>query len=116
MESVITAKDVDIIYEIPLVLHKEGLDDIILENLKIWTKEPDFSKWENIVSKIKKLKKEVTIGVVGKYIDLKDKSLLLLDDANKIKRLKKTLAKLIQDEKYESAALVRDKIDKISKS
>ena len=72
VESVITAKDVDIIYEIPLVLHKEGLDDIILENLKIWTKEPDFSKWENIVSKIKKLKKEVTIGVVGKYIDLKD--------------------------------------------
>ena len=70
VESVITAKDVDIIYEIPLVLHKEGLDDIILENLKIWTKEPDFSKWENIVSKIKKLKKEVTIGVVGKYIDL----------------------------------------------
>ena len=66
VESVITAKDVDIIYEIPLVLHKEGLDDIILENLKIWTKEPDFSKWENIVSKIKKLKKEVTIGVVGK--------------------------------------------------
>ena len=50
------------------------------------------------------------------YIDLKDKSLLLLDDENKIKRLKKTLAKLIQDEKYESAALVRDKIDKISKS
>tara|TARA_Y100001970_G_scaffold126414_1_gene156324 strand:+ start:8394 stop:9998 length:1605 start_codon:yes stop_codon:yes gene_type:complete len=72
VESVITAKDVDIIYEIPLVLHKEGLDDIILENLKIWTKEPDFSKWENIVSKIKKLKNEINIGVVGKYIDLKD--------------------------------------------
>ena len=72
VESVITAKDVDIIYEIPLVLHKEGLDDIILENLKIWTKEPDFSKWENIVSRIKKLKNEVTIAVVGKYIDLKD--------------------------------------------
>ena len=68
VESVITAKDVDIIYEIPLVLHKEGLDDIILENLKIWTKEPDFSTWENIVSKIKKLKKEVTIGVVGKLL------------------------------------------------
>ena len=72
VESVITGKDVDIIYEIPLIFHKEGLDDIILENLKIWTKEPDFSKWENIVSKIKKLKNEVTIGVVGKYIDLKD--------------------------------------------
>ena len=72
VESVVTAKDVDIIYEVPLIFHKEGLDDIILESLKIWTKEPDLSKWENIVTKIKKLKNNVTIGVVGKYIDLKD--------------------------------------------
>ena len=72
VESVITAKDVDGIYEIPLILHKEGLDAIILEDLKIWTKEPDFSKWETIVAKIKRLKNEVSIGVVGKYIDLKD--------------------------------------------
>jgi len=72
VESVITAKDVDIIYEVPLIFHKEGLDDIILESLKIWTKEPDLSRWENIISKIKKLKNEITIGVVGKYIDLKD--------------------------------------------
>ena len=72
VESVVTAKDVDIIYEVPLIFHKEGLDDIILESLKIWTKEPDLSKWENIVTKIKKLKNNVTIGVIGKYIDLKD--------------------------------------------
>tara|TARA_B100000131_G_scaffold117769_1_gene114656 strand:+ start:95410 stop:97023 length:1614 start_codon:yes stop_codon:yes gene_type:complete len=72
VESVITAKDVEIIYEVPMIFHKEGLDDIILETLKIWTKEPDLSKWENIISKIKKLKNKTTIGVVGKYIDLKD--------------------------------------------
>ena len=72
IESVITALDVDVIYEVPLIFHKEGLDDIILESLRIWTKEPDLSKWENIISKIKKLKYKTTIGVVGKYIDLKD--------------------------------------------
>ena len=72
IESVITALDVDVIYEVPLIFHKEGLDDIILESLKIWTKEPDLFKWENIISKIKKLKYKTTIGVVGKYIDLKD--------------------------------------------
>ena len=72
IESVITALDVNVIYEVPLIFHKEGLDDIILESLKIWTKEPDLFKWENIISKIKKLKYKTTIGVVGKYIDLKD--------------------------------------------
>tara|TARA_Y100000590_G_scaffold151103_1_gene173640 strand:- start:11627 stop:13240 length:1614 start_codon:yes stop_codon:yes gene_type:complete len=72
VESVITAKDVDIIYEVPIIFHKEGLDDIILETLKIWTKEPDFSKWENVVAKTRRLKHEVSIGVVGKYIEHKD--------------------------------------------
>ena len=81
VESVITAKDVEIIYEVPLIFHKEGLDHIILETLKIWTKEPDFSKWESIVSKIKRLnktqkingkQKTTTIGIVGKYIEHKD--------------------------------------------
>ena len=65
MESVITAKDVEIIYEVPLIFHKEGLDHIILETLKMWTKEPDFSKWENVVAKTRRLKHEVSIGVVG---------------------------------------------------
>ncbi|MEE2702370.1 MAG: CTP synthase [Thermodesulfobacteriota bacterium] len=81
VESVITAKDVEIIYEVPLIFHKEGLDHIILETLKMWTKEPDFSKWESIVSKIKRLNKPLksgvkqkttSIGVVGKYIEHKD--------------------------------------------
>ena len=71
-EEVITAKDVDHIYEIPLVFSKERLDEIIAEHLNMWTRKPDLSGWEQIVEKLKKPKHTVTIGVVGKYVSLKD--------------------------------------------
>ncbi len=69
-DAVITAKDVDTIYEVPIVFHKEGLDEKIVEKLNIWTKSPDLSDWETIVDKIKSPKKTVTIAIVGKYVDL----------------------------------------------
>lgn len=71
-DAVITAKDVDVIYEIPLVFHREGLDEKIVSLLNIWTKRPDLSKWERIVDLLRNAKKEVDIGVVGKYVRLKD--------------------------------------------
>ncbi len=69
-DAVITAKDVDTIYEVPIVFHKEGLDEIIVDKLNIWTKAPDLSDWENIVERIKSPKESVTIAIVGKYVDL----------------------------------------------
>jgi CTP synthase len=71
-EAVITAKDVDVIYEVPLLFHKEGLDDIITHSLNIWAKQPDLSQWEAIVDAIRNPKKEVNIALVGKYVMLKD--------------------------------------------
>lgn len=71
-EAVITAKDVDNIYEIPLVLFQEKLDQIIIESLKMWTRKPDISNWEKVVEKIGKIDDEVTIAVVGKYVAHKD--------------------------------------------
>jgi len=71
-DSVFTAKDVESIYEVPLVFHQEGLDEKIIEILHMWTKAPDLSMWEEICRKIKNPKDEVTIAVVGKYIDLRD--------------------------------------------
>ncbi|MBW1659448.1 MAG: CTP synthase [Deltaproteobacteria bacterium] len=68
--AVITAKDVDTIYEVPVVFHKEGLDEIIVDKLNIWTKAPDLSDWEEIVKKVKTPKESVTIAIVGKYVDL----------------------------------------------
>ncbi len=69
-DAVITAKDVSTIYEVPIVFHKEGLDEKIVEKLNIWTKAPDLRDWEAIVEKVKSPTKSVTIAIVGKYVDL----------------------------------------------
>ena len=71
-DSVITAIDVESIYEVPLRLHDEGLDDRVLEKLGIWTGAPYIKPWEELVEKIKNPEHRVTIGITGKYVDLKE--------------------------------------------
>ncbi|MFC1877786.1 CTP synthase [Thermodesulfobacteriota bacterium] len=70
VDAVITAKDVECIYEVPLVFHKEGLDSKIKELLHIWTREPKLDDWEDVVRRFKEPAGEVTIAIVGKYVDL----------------------------------------------
>jgi len=70
--SVFTAKDVGCIYEVPLFFHREGLDKKIVELLNIWTGRPHLKEWEDVVSRIKNPAHEVTIAIVGKYVDLTD--------------------------------------------
>jgi len=73
VDSVISAVDVSCIYELPLVLHAEGLDNQIAERLNIWSRQPDLSNWIRVVERFKKpAKGSVRIGVVGKYVHLKD--------------------------------------------
>jgi CTP synthase len=69
---VITAKDVDCIYEVPLVFHDEGLDDRIVEKLNMWTGAPNLAKWAKVVQTIKHPRDTVRIAMVGKYVDLTD--------------------------------------------
>ena len=71
-DAVITARDVEVIYEVPLLFHNEGLDEKVTKLLNIWAKKPDLSKWDDIVETIKNPKKEVDIALVGKYVKLKD--------------------------------------------
>ncbi len=71
-DSVITAKDVEWIYEVPLVLHQEGLDDRIVERLQMWTGTPNLRKWQNTVNILKNADETVRIAVVGKYMQLKE--------------------------------------------
>lgn len=71
-EAVITARDVSTIYEVPLALHAEGLDGIITDLLNIPTKNPDLTRWKDVVRKINEPEFEVTIAIVGKYINLQD--------------------------------------------
>jgi len=69
-DAVITAKDVDSIYEVPILLHDEGVDDKLCQVLNIWTGSPDLSRWESAVHAIHNPEREVTIAMVGKYVDL----------------------------------------------
>lgn len=71
-DAVITAKDVDVIYEVPVLFHREGLDEKITQFLNIWAKKPDLSEWEEIVDIIRNPAKSVDIAVVGKYVKLQD--------------------------------------------
>ncbi|HEY1374461.1 MAG TPA: CTP synthase [Candidatus Binatia bacterium] len=70
--SVITAKDVEWIYEVPLIFHQEGLDERIVEKLHMWTGAPNLKRWERVVQVLKNPKDTVRIAVVGKYMDLKE--------------------------------------------
>jgi len=69
-DAVITAIDVDTIYEVPLRLHKEGIDTKILELLNIWTGKPNIKPWEDLVRKIKNPTDTIEIAITGKYVDL----------------------------------------------
>jgi CTP synthase len=71
-EDVIEGRDVDTIYEIPLMFEKEGLDRIVIEKLNIQNGKPDLRQWTRFVHRVKNPSERVVIGVVGKYTDLKD--------------------------------------------
>jgi len=70
--AVFTAKDVGCIYEVPLIYHREGLDQKIVDLLNIWTGQPHLEAWENVVQKITSPSFEVNIAIVGKYVNLTD--------------------------------------------
>jgi CTP synthase len=71
--AVIEARDVPhTIYEMPLMLHEEGLDELVCQLLHIDAPPPDLSDWRKFVSRVVNPKKQVKIAVVGKYIDLQD--------------------------------------------
>lgn len=72
VDCVITALDVEHIYDVPLVFHREGLDDKIVELLNIWTKSPDLSAWQSLADTIRNREQKVKIGIVGKYVHLTD--------------------------------------------
>jgi CTP synthase len=71
-EAVITAKDVESVYEVPLMLHEEGLDAKIIEKLEIWTAEPRLDRWQEILHTLRHPSAELTVGVVGKYVEVTD--------------------------------------------
>ncbi len=71
-DAVITAKDVESIYEVVPLFHQEGLDTRVLEYLNIWTRAPRIEPWDELVDKIKHPRHTVLIAIIGKYVDLKE--------------------------------------------
>ena len=73
VDHVLAAVDVACIYELPLFLHKEGLDDALIDMLNIWSRQPDLSDWKRISERFQKPGNgAVKIGLVGKYVHLRD--------------------------------------------
>jgi CTP synthase len=71
-EAVITAKDVASIYEVPVVFSREGVDTLVLRYLHLESKDRDLKEWDELVHRIYNPKAEVTIGIVGKYVEYED--------------------------------------------
>ena len=69
-KAVISAVDLDNIYRIPIWLHDQGVDDIIVDKMNIKAKKADLSDWQSVVDIMKNPDAEVTIGMVGKYVEL----------------------------------------------
>jgi CTP synthase len=76
--AVVNAADVRNIYELPLVLHDEGLDTVVCDVLQIEAK-PDLSSWQSVVTMVENATKPVRIGLIGKYIELHDEYLSVVE-------------------------------------
>ena len=77
-EAVVNAADARNIYELPLVLHEEGLDEVVGQILQL-PGEPDLSAWEDLVEQMETADREVRIGLIGKYVDLPDAYLSVVE-------------------------------------
>ncbi len=71
-EEVIEALDAETLYEVPLRLHEQHMDNIVVDFLDLKTKEPDLTEIKELVSLVKSLSKKVSIALVGKYVELQD--------------------------------------------
>ncbi len=112
-DAVITAIDVDNIYEVPLRLHEEGIDAKILELLNIWTGKPNIKPWEDLLHNIRNPKDTITIALTGKYVELKEsykslhESLIHGGLGNKVKvELRYISAEDLEDKSKDPATLL----------
>jgi CTP synthase len=72
-EAVVEARDASSIYEVPLIMMEEKLDEIVMKKLEIKNdKEPDLDKWRGFLDKLNNPKSRITIGLIGKYVELQD--------------------------------------------
>lgn len=71
-QNVISNYDVEVLYELPMMLLKQHMDDLVLDHLKIEAPKADMKEWQSLINRVKGLNHEVTIALVGKYTQLPD--------------------------------------------
>jgi CTP synthase len=77
--AVVECRDAETLYEVPLMLRDQGLDDIVVNHLKLTTNEPDMTEWVNLVNRVKSLQYTTEIAIVGKYVALHDAYLSIVE-------------------------------------
>lgn len=77
--AVVECRDASTLYEVPLMLREEGLDEIVVNHLKLTTNQPDMREWEGLVERVKSLHKTTEIAIVGKYVALHDAYLSIVE-------------------------------------
>lgn len=77
--AIIEARDAETLYEIPLLLREQNMDDIVLNHLKLVTPEPELTEWTELVQRVKQLETEIEIAIVGKYVALHDAYLSIVE-------------------------------------
>jgi CTP synthase len=109
--GVISMWDVNVIYKVPRMLHEQGLDDLICKKLELHTPEANLKRWDELVSEVEDPKSELTIAMVGKYVDLSD-SYKSLNEALRHAGMKNRARVVIQY--IDSETLTPDNIDQLS--
>ncbi len=82
VSAVVNAADADSIYEIPLVLHDEGLDGVVCDILRLDVPDPDLTDWQMLNQRISRAQRTVRIGLIGKYVTLQDAYLSVVEALN----------------------------------
>lgn len=112
-EEVIAAEDVSCIYELPLKFNEEGLDQKVVELLNIWTRAPKLDEWRAFIKAVNSLELSITIGIVGKYVNLQEsyKSLNEALFAGGVKNRTKVNLKFIDSELLSEQTIDREFAD-----
>ncbi|MCM3342201.1 CTP synthase [Paenibacillus sp. MER TA 81-3] len=77
--AVVECRDASTLYEVPLMLREQGMDNIVVNHLKLQTPEPDMVEWTKLVNRVKQLQGRVEIAIVGKYVALHDAYLSIVE-------------------------------------
>ncbi|MCG7410724.1 CTP synthase [Paenibacillus sp. ACRRX] len=77
--AVVECRDASTLYEVPLMLRDQGMDEFVVNHLKLQTPAPDMADWEKLVQRVKSLEEQVEIAIVGKYVELHDAYLSIVE-------------------------------------